>query len=77
MVGSRIIPKSKPNNTTPAIIVKNIRFEGTFTTESIRTDKKVVSAEVVNERPIRITVAAALSPPFIVELSVSTKACVI
>ena len=54
-------------------MVKNIRFEGTVTVESISTDKKVVNAEVVNDRPIFVTAFAARSPPERFP-SVSTKA---
>lgn len=63
ITGSSSSPYSGPNTTTPLIIVKKARFDGTGTVASISTARNVVSADVVSERPIFDTAAAARSPP--------------
>ena len=76
ITGSSSSPYSGPNTTTPLIIVKKARFDGTGTVASISTARNVVSADVVSERPIFDTAAAARSPPERPAPSVSTNACV-
>ena len=58
-VGRSIMPKSRPKITTPVIMVKNMRLEGTVTVLSISTERNVVSADVVSDRPIFVTAFAA------------------
>ena len=70
------MPNNMPKMTTPVIMVKNMRLEGTVTVLSISTDRKVVSAEVVRDRPILVTALAARCAPESAAPSVSTKACV-